>query len=414
MSRTGNQSSLPWPRGTAGYLPAAVLCFAFLLGGGDRALADTYGSVERTSEISIDSKPLGEHREIFVRTPPDYDPAVRTYPVVYVLDGERNFEYVASYLDFMFDNDIYPDMIVTGVRNVNRNRDYLPRADANFADSGEADSFLMFVRDEWIEAIGEAYAVNGERILLGHSFGGVFTLHALFSEPALFDAYLALGSSAWIADGILYEEARSYFANPQDADAFVYMAVGEGDGGPTLPSSEELATIFTESAPPELEWSFEITPRTDHFKNFSAGMQSAFMALFPAWGFQEAVLSRAREHGAEGVAAWFDEKQAELGSRFYPAWFDLGVAAFILTQEGLGDAAMALMERLEGHHPDSAHIASFAASVYEINGQNRKALLEYERALEIVERKGLHPNVVHRGSLDEGAARMREQAGRTD
>jgi len=45
-----------------------------------------------------------------------------------------------------------------------------------------------------------------------------------FSNSALFDAYIALGASAWIADGVLLEDAATYFEHPADADAFVYMA----------------------------------------------------------------------------------------------------------------------------------------------------------------------------------------------
>ncbi len=388
-----------------------ALSTVIIFSAGETVHADTFNSNERTTEIRLDSTSLGESREIYVRTPPNYDPAGKKYAVVYVLDGERNFEYVASYLDYMYDTDTYPEMIVTGVRNVNRNRDYVPRADANYADTGGADAFLNFVEDEWVAEIAERYSVNGERILVGHSFGGVFALHTLFSEPALFDAYVALGTSAWISDTVLYEEARAYFANPPDADAFVYMAVGEGDGGPTLPSSEELAAIFAESAPKELEWVFEVTPRADHFKNFATGMHEAFMAYFPAWGFQEEVLAQARKDGASGISDWFTDKHKTLGSRFYPSWFDLGVAAFTLTQEGLGDEAISLLENLKPYHPTSAHVANFSATVLEINGHAEEALLEYERALEIVRQHDMHPNVVHKKTIEDGVARLREQLG---
>jgi hypothetical protein len=66
----------------------------------------------------------------------------------------------------------------------------------------------------------------------------VFTLHAPVSGRQLFDACIALGSSAWIADQVLFEEARRWFKARPSADAFVHMAVGEGDGGPTDPSGE--------------------------------------------------------------------------------------------------------------------------------------------------------------------------------
>ncbi len=186
-------------------------------------------------------------------------------------------------------------------------------------------------------------------------------MHTLFSDPALFDGYIALGASAWIADGVLLEEAQAYFKNPTDADAFVYMAVGEGDGGPTVPSSRNLADEFEKNAPKSLEWVFEITPQTDHFKNFSSGMHNAFMALFPAWGFADEVADIARNDGVKGINEWFVKKSDVLGMRFHPSWFDLGVVSFTLTQEGHGDAAIGLINKLKSHYPQEGHVANFAA-----------------------------------------------------
>jgi predicted alpha/beta superfamily hydrolase len=397
-------------KNSAGLMLITVLIFSL----SSLAFANTNDSAERTKVISLESETLNEIREIFTRTPPSYDPENREYPVVYVLDGEWNFEFVASYLDYMFTHNIYPEMIVTGVRNVNRNRDYVPRADIYFEDTGEADTFLKFLKNEWIEEIEKKYPASDERFLIGHSFGGVFTLHTLFSDPVLFDAYIALGASAWIAEGVLLEEAQDYFANPADADAFVYMAVGEGDGGPTVPSSRELAELFEKNAPESLEWTFEITPKTDHFKNFASGMHDAFMALFPAWGFDDEVLDVARTDGVKGVDEWFKEKQDVLGMRFQPAWFDLGVVAFTLTQEGHGDAATALINNLISYYPQNGHVANFAASVFEMNERYEEALQEYERAIEIVMEQNLHPNTLHLGSLESGAERVRENLAKSE
>ncbi len=363
-------------------------------------------SQERTKTITIESKILNESREIFIRTPPGYNPANKKYPVVYVLDGDWNFEYVASYLDYMFTHNIYPEMIVAGVRNVNRNRDYVPRHDIYFKDTGKADNFLRFVKNEWIEEIEKIYSTSEERFIIGHSFGGVFALHTLFSDPALFDAYIVLSASAWVAEEVLLEEARAYFMNPADSNAFVYMAVGEGDGGPTVPSSRKLAEIFENNAPKSLEWVFDITPKTDHFKNFASGMHDAFMALFPAWGFADEVTNIARKEGVKGVNEWFNEKRDVLKMRFQPAWFDLGVAAFTLTQEGHGDAAIELINNLKSFYPQNGHVASFAASVYEMNERYEEALQEFERTLEIVTEQKLHPNTLHKGDIESGIERV--------
>ena len=384
----------------------AALTGVMLLWGA--AAADTYNAADRTTAFQIKSGRLDETREIFVRTPPNYDPENETYPVVYVLDGEWNFEFVAAYLDFGFDNEIYPEMIVTGVRNVNRNRDYVPRADQYFSDTGEADRFLEFVKEEWIDEISDRYPVSNDRVLIGHSFGGVFTLHALFREPDLFDAHIALGSSAWIADRILFDEASEFFAANPENTSFVYMAVGEGDGGPTVPSSVDLAARFEEEAPETLEWTFEITPKTDHFKNVPSGMHNAFMLYFPAWEFDDEVVARAESGGAAGVDAWFAEKHEALGFRFNPAWFDMGIAALGLSRGENSDAALALMAQMRAHYPENAHVASFSASVFENTGDHQSAEAEYRRAADIAREKGLHPNAIHLDGLERGIARNRD------
>ncbi len=370
------------------------------------ATAATYDSAERTSTYAIASEALGEKREITVRTPPGYDPADE-FPVVYVTDGEMNFELIASYLDYMADNDVYPRLIVTGVTNVNRNRDYIPRPDANFDDTGDADRFLSFVRDEWIPFITDRYPASADRVLLGHSFGGVFTLHTFFTESDLFSAYIALGSSAWVANRVLFEEAEAWFEVPRNADAFVYMAVGEGDGGPTVPSSQDLAALFAAKAPESLEWTFDITPRTDHFKNTVSGLHNAFMALFPAWDFAEQLTALAASEGKAGIDRWFADKQSKLKYRFQPAWFDLSVAAMGMMSAGHTEAALATMRHLRMHHLQSPDVAAFSAGVFEQNGQLAEAAGEYQRAINITRENDLHPNTIHLARLQRGLDRVR-------
>ena len=358
------------------------------------ATADTWNSADRTHTHVIESTALDESRTVIVRMPPSYESG-KQYPVVYVTDAEWNFELVASYLDYMADNDIYPDMIVTGAVNVNRNRDYIPRPDPHHRDTGQADQYLAFIRDEWTTLVAENYSASSNRILIGHSFGGVFTLHALFSEPELFDAYIALGSSAWIADRVLFEEAEAYFDGNPEHDAFVYMAVGEGDGGPTVPSSRDLAALFELHAPPSLEWTFDETPETDHFKNVPSGMHDAFMKLFPAWNFDHELTAVAQQGGVPAVEAYFTERSDALGWRFLSAWFDIGIVALTLSRGETGDSALAIMNHLRQHHPDSAMVAEFSGLVFERTGNKDDAAREFRRTIKLTNEQGLHPNAVH-------------------
>lgn len=363
------------------------------------AFANTDDAHARTSKHLIHSSILEETREVIVRLPPRYDSSQK-YPVVYVLDGEWGFEFVASYLDYMSDNEIYPDLIVTAVRNVNRNRDYVPRADSNHPHTGGADYFLTFVEEEWVKFIENKFPTDDRRILLGHSFGGVFTLHTFLTKPGLFDANIALSASAWVGNRILFEEATALFSRPTVPETFVYMAVGEGDGGPTLPSSKDLADLFREQAPETVDWTFSITPQTDHFKNFPSGTHAAFMALFPAWGFAAELRASGEQRGAVGVKTWFAEKQMNLRWRFKPAWFDLSNVAYGLVASDSVEAGLAVMEELRNHYPDSAQVAWFSGSVFLRAGLLNEAEEQTRRAILIAKEDGLDPNTIQIDGLE--------------
>lgn len=365
-------------------------------------------SDQRTHRHEIDSRALEERRVVDVRVPIGYDKRLR-YPVLYVLDGEWSFDLVASYIDYHVREGLYPPVIVTGVRNVNRNRDYVAQPDRRFPYTGDADAFVGFVSAEWRKLIATHYTPSGQRILLGHSFGGTFVLHTLFTRPDLFDAYIALGASTWVAERFLFDEAKRYFSGPGPHKKFVYMAVGENDGGPTVPDGKALAREFEEHAPASLEWYFEIHPRTEHFLNFTTGLHDGMQRLFPHWGHDTEVIEAARSRGAQGVERWFRARREALGFRFHPAWFDLGVAALQLSREGLHEAAICVVEALSDWHGSNPNLLAMAAEVYRAAGDldSAEATVERARAEAIAQRAA--PNAIQLPRLDKLLARIREQ-----
>ena len=66
--------------------------------------------------------------------------------------------------------------------------------------------------------------------LLGHSYGGLATLHALFTRPHLFASWIAISPSVWWEDGrVLQSEADSFLrALPGSGlSPRLFMATGE-------------------------------------------------------------------------------------------------------------------------------------------------------------------------------------------
>ncbi|EPE06516.1 siderophore esterase [Ophiostoma piceae UAMH 11346] len=72
------------------------------------------------------------------------------------------------------------------------------------------------------------------KVLFGHSFGGLFALFSLFTDPGVFDVYIAGSPSIWFNEGGLAEHEAG-FTRATTADAakkprlYINSGTGEGD-----------------------------------------------------------------------------------------------------------------------------------------------------------------------------------------
>src|SRR6516162_4091629 len=171
--------------------------------------------------LVVHSNVLNEDRVIWVRMPAASRGKKESYPVLYMTDGGTNVNEIGSIIDFLADNNFIPPLIVVGITNTDRNRDLTPtHADEKHSDgtvepvptSGGADKFLDFIQAELVPEIEKRYATQPYRIFTGHSFGGLFAIHALITRPDLFNAYLAVSPSLWWDDAHTLHQAQQFFA----------------------------------------------------------------------------------------------------------------------------------------------------------------------------------------------------------
>ena len=158
-------------------------------------------TVESKQTIIIDSQILAEKREIFISIPKDEFSAYRAkikYPVIYVLDGESMFDYTSAMVNFLSNekgNDVLPRSIIVGIPNTNRDRDLTPDPIEGVVNAGGGDRFLDFMEKELMPLIDEKFETVDHRTIIGHSYGGLLTIHSLFNRPELFDNYIAIDPS---------------------------------------------------------------------------------------------------------------------------------------------------------------------------------------------------------------------------
>lgn len=169
---------------------------------------------------SIYSDVLKEARTIWIHVPNQGEGlfAKKTYPVVYLLDGEAHFPSVATMIQSLSANSICPDMIIVGIENTNRTRDLTPTkgdpshpfvAPGMVEASGGGDNFLRFIKEELKPYVEANYPVNSFEMLIGHSFGGLLAMHAFKHQPDLFDAYISIDPSMWWSQESLLKEIKA-------------------------------------------------------------------------------------------------------------------------------------------------------------------------------------------------------------
>ena len=169
---------------------------------------------------SLYSETLKEYREIYIQLPTNYNPKKnKKYPVVFVLDGEVFLPTVSDVHNY-YSGGFMPEMVLVGIsNNKNRIRDLttsnlktkygMPFNEKN----GEAYNFIKFIEKELIPFIENKYPVTNFRTLIGHSYGGLFTIYTLINHANLFANYLAIDPSLDWDDQKLLIEAQEILSS---------------------------------------------------------------------------------------------------------------------------------------------------------------------------------------------------------
>ena len=181
---------------------------------------------------SIYSENLEEYRKIYVQLPENYNPnSKQKYPVVYVLDGEVFLPTVYNVHNF-YSGGFMPEMIIVGISNAkNRVRDLTTSKVTEMygmpfeQENGAADNFRKFIEKELIPFIESKYPVTNYRTLIGHSYGGLFTVYTLLSQPDIFANYLAIDPSLDWDNQRLITEAEEVFKNQNYQNKSLFMSL---------------------------------------------------------------------------------------------------------------------------------------------------------------------------------------------
>jgi predicted alpha/beta superfamily hydrolase len=202
------------------------------------------------------SRHLPDARDVIVYLPPGYDEEPqRSYPVLYMQDGQNLFDGRTSFIqgrtwemreqadDAIEAGEVEP-LVIVGIYNTGERRlaEYTHERDWQ-RGGGEADRYGQLLTDDLLPWIARQYRVRTDREstgLGGSSLGGLVTLYLGLRLAHRFGKLAVMSPSVWWNHksilGYLNERAAQIWDRPR-----LWLDVGEREGQRTMRDTEMLA-----------------------------------------------------------------------------------------------------------------------------------------------------------------------------
>jgi len=264
----------------------------------------------------IHARALGRDYALHVALPPGYrDRPGHRYPVVFTTDSPQSFPLIRSlHLRLRDGGRVLEDAILVGLGYAigddavqSRRRDYTPTRHGDIDARpttprpvvyGEAEGYRRHIRDEVLPFLEARYRIDPQRrIYAGHSYGGLFGVHVLLTEPEMFAKYILISPSLWYGRRVMLARERAYAMRHRDLPADVLFLIGSLETVPdpdTEPHSkarfamvedlEELVANLRSRGYPSLRVALEVLAGEDHASVYPEAIRRGLAWALPGTG----------------------------------------------------------------------------------------------------------------------------------
>jgi hypothetical protein len=206
--------------------------------------------VDRVEVRHLTSRTNGVTYEIRVSLPHSYNTTDWRFPVVFTLDADYSFLIARNITDHLAERGHLEEVVVVGLGyrdqepgrtpsyRFHRTRDYTPTFvpvggyGPKFQKiSGGGPKFLEAMEKEIVPFIDRHYRTKpDDRTLVGHSYGGLFTVWTLLTRPGLFSRWVAVSPSLWYDDHLVVRLEEAFAKDHDVLPGRLYLCVGSREG----------------------------------------------------------------------------------------------------------------------------------------------------------------------------------------
>lgn len=328
--------------------------------------------------MSFASEILQEEFTYMEHLPAGYEKSGKKYPVVYVLNSQivSTFAIASATLDRLSFERI-PEMILIGISNTGRARNYFP-VRPNTNTPGEADTFLKFLKEELIPHVDQKYRTDSYRIIMGQSNTGLFVVYALLADPVVFNAYIAASPSLGWGLEFMQQKAESSFASQTMPSRFLYMNYGEFDYARLVNNAlPDFIKTLENKAPASLTWKAEYLKNEGHVP--VATLNDALLTLFADYRIPENI----KAQGLAAVDKYYSDLTRKFGFELAASEETLFNMAYRLKQSKQSSRAIRIFRVIQERYPMSWRGHFFLGETYQEVGNLEEAVRCFEKTLEV-------------------------------
>lgn len=240
----------------------------------------------------------GRAYQLHVGLPPSYAKQPdKKYPVVYVTDGYWDFLKMAAIRAVLINDKVVPEFIIVGLGYAGQGLDYqrlrlddlLPVQVRNLPQTGHGAEFLKTIEEQVIPFVEREYRADpAQRVLAGGSAGGLFTLYAMYSKPALFSGWIAATPAVFVNNDWLLDYENEFAQAGKQLRGRLYVTVGGNEGADYVAHVLRYNLRVTSRKYPDLAYDFRIIDGERHsgsqMESYHRGLRFVFQPIAPESG----------------------------------------------------------------------------------------------------------------------------------
>ena len=239
----------------------------------------SFGYSQKVSD-SVFVKSQNLYRELTVSLPPSYkiDPK-RTYPLLFLLDGDYLFDPFEGAIKYGYYWDDLPELIIVGLSQDKERDADCTLDEATGLPEGTGADFFEFIGGELIPYLQKKYRISPFKIIAGHDVTASFLNLYLYKDAPLFNAYISLSPELGLEMETRIAERLAGFKQ----NFFYYQSSSDGDIKKMKEKITTLDTNIKAVLNPSLNYKYDDFKEASHYSLVLYSIPSALYHFFASY-----------------------------------------------------------------------------------------------------------------------------------